>query len=85
MNQLHQAEIPRSLALLILSEERGRTRPLDKSTISKWCADLGFESGLRHFTLAQFEQLKIVNRHYASGGSRQELIQNLRKIQNGNY
>jgi hypothetical protein len=82
MNQL-QTEIPRSLALAILSQERGREpdRPLDKSTISKWCADLGFEAGLKFFTPSQFEQLQAVNRHYARGGNRSELIQKLRRIQ----
>ncbi|MUL39380.1 hypothetical protein [Gloeocapsopsis dulcis] len=79
-------EVPRRLALLILSEERGRSPeyPLDPSLISKWCADLGSELGLRYFTEDQFQQLRVVNQHYASGGTRREFLQKLRKIQNGN-
>jgi hypothetical protein len=81
---IHQ-EIPRQLAVRILSEERGRSdRPLDPSLISKWCADLGFGLRLRYFSTAQFELLRIVNQHYASGGSRRELLQKLRTIQHGN-
>lgn len=69
----------------MLSKERGRSpqHPLTTSLISKWCADLGFRTGLRYFSEAQLQQLKKVNQHYASGGSRRELLQNLRKIQDG--
>lgn len=79
-------EIPRQMAVQILSEERGRSpeHPLDPSLISKWCADLGFELGLRYFTESQFQQLRVVNQHYASGGKRRELLKKLEKIQNGN-
>lgn len=78
-------EVPRRLAVLLLSEERGRSpeRPLDPSLISKWCADLGFGLQLRYFTESQFQQLRSVNQHYASGGSRRELLEKLGKIQNG--
>lgn len=71
--------------MLILSEERRRApdRPLDPSLISKWCADLGFKPGLRYFNSSQFEQLRAVNEHYGSGGTRRELLKKLGEIQNG--
>lgn len=78
-------EVPRRLAVLLLSEERGRSpeHPLDPSLISRWCADLGFGLRLRYFSQAQFQQLRAVNKHYASGGSRHELLQKLRQIEDG--
>ena len=78
-------EVPRRMAVLLLSEERGRSpeHPLDPSLISRWCADLGFGLRLRYFSEQQFQQLREVNKHYANGGSRQELLKKLRKIQNG--
>ncbi len=73
------------MAVLLLSEERGRSpeHPLDPSLISRWCADLGFGLRLRYFSEQQFQQLRAVNRHYANGGSRQELLKKIRKIQDG--
>ena len=89
MNQSSiQREISRQLAVMLLSADRGRSpeHPLDPSLISKWCADLGFETRLRYFTENQFQQLREVNRHYAAGGTRRELIQKLKEIEkNGNY
>lgn len=81
-----ERNIPRRMAVLLLSEERGRSpeHPLDSSSISKWCADLGFEERLRYFSEAQFQQLREINQHYATGGTRRELLQKLREIQNGN-
>jgi len=77
-------EIPRAVAVVLLSEERGRSpeHPLDPSLISKWCADLGFGLRLQYFNEEQFQKLRAVNQHYASGGSRRELLYKLR-IQNG--
>ena len=84
-SSIHQQEVPRPLAVLLLSEERGRSpeHPLDPSLISRWCADLGFSLRLRYFSEQQFQQLRAVNQHYANGGSRQELLKKLREIQNG--
>jgi hypothetical protein len=67
-------------AVELLSEERGRSplHPLDSSLISKWCADLGFELGLQEFDEVQMAQLRAMNRHYARGGSRQELLEKMR-------
>lgn len=81
-SSIHE-EIPRRLAVLILSEERGRSPeyPLDPSLISRWCADLGFGLRLRYFDENQFQQLRAVNRHYASGGSRRDLLKKLKEIQ----
>ena len=72
--------LSRKDALQVLSEERGRSllHPLDPSLISKWCADLGFELGLQEFDEAQMAQLRAMNRHYVSGGSRQELLKKMR-------
>jgi hypothetical protein len=82
-----QREITRQLAVVLLSAERGRSpnHPLDPSLISKWCADLGFETRLKYFTEEQFQQLRKVNEHYATGGTRRELLQKLKEIQNGNH
>ncbi|BDM79534.1 hypothetical protein [Acaryochloris marina] len=72
--------LPRKDALHILSEERGRSpaHPLDPSLISKWCADLGFASGLQEFDEAQMAQLRAMNQHYFQGGSRIELLEKMR-------
>lgn len=71
--------ISRKEAVQILSEERGRSQtcPLDSSLISKWCADLGFRTGLREFDETQMAKLKAVNRHYAQGKSRKQLIKKM--------
>jgi hypothetical protein len=71
---------PRKDIVQLLSEERGRSpdHPLDPSLISKWSADLGFELGLQVFDDDQLLQLRVVNRHYASGGTRKELLQKMR-------
>lgn len=83
MSHFFTEEIPRRMAVLILSEERGRSReyPLDPSSISKWCADLGFRRGLRYFNGAEFQQLRAINKHYAGGGSRRDLLKKLEEIQ----
>ena len=80
MNDMNP-EMPRYLAIQLLSLERGRslTRPLDPSLISKWCADLGFEAHLRYYNTRQYQQLRAVNRHYASGGTRKELLNKMRR------
>lgn len=72
--------LTRKDALHLLSEERGRSpaHPLDPSLISKWCADLGFELGLQEFDEGQMAQLRALNQHYAQGGSRKELLNNMR-------
>jgi hypothetical protein len=77
-------DICRRTAVLILSAERGRDPgyPLDSSLISKWCAELGFPQRIRFFTREQFDQLRLVNLHYARGGTRHELIKKLREIKN---
>lgn len=69
----------RKEAVQILSVDRGRSQtcPLDSSLISKWCADLGFRSGLREFDEEQMAMLKAVNRHYAQGKSRKQLIKQM--------
>ncbi|PSB00832.1 hypothetical protein [Merismopedia glauca] len=74
--------IKRKTAVLILSNERGRDPgyPLDPSCISKWCADLGFPPKLREFNRQQFDLLRQVNLHYASGKSREELIPQIRSM-----
>jgi hypothetical protein len=74
---------PRKDIVQLLSAERGRSsdHPLDPSLISKWSADLGFEVGLQFFDDDQLQQLKAVNRHYASGGTRKELLQKMRNPQ----
>ncbi len=66
----------------ILETLRGRSpdRPLTPGLISQWAADLGFEKGQRGFTPAELEALRWVNRHYASGGTRQELLQKLKQL-----
>jgi len=69
---------PRHLAILQLSEDRGRKRPLNPTTISKWSADLGFEAYQRGFSPAEMELLRFVNDHYASGGTRRELLEQLK-------
>lgn len=73
-------EIPRRLAVEHLSLERGRAPEhlLDKSLISKWCADLGFESKLSYFNADQMQQLRAINLHYARGGNRRELLDRMR-------
>jgi hypothetical protein len=73
-------ELPRRLVILQLTEERGRSRPLHSSLISKWSADLGFPPYQRGFSLQQVEALRFVNHHYAAGGSRPELLQKLKEI-----
>lgn len=72
--------LSRKDALSILSEARGRSpaHPLDASLISKWCADLGFESGLQEFDEEQMVQLRAMNQHYFRGGSRTELLEKMR-------
>jgi hypothetical protein len=74
---------PRKDIVQLLSEERGRSpsHPLNPSLISKWSADLGFEVGLQFFDDDQLQQLRAVNQHYASGGSRKELLQKMRNPQ----
>lgn len=69
--------------LELLSEERGRSpiHLLDPSSISKWCADLGFELGLQEFDENQLAQLRALNQHYAQGGSRNELLEKMRNPQ----
>lgn len=81
----NQWQMPRRLAVLLLSKERGRApeHPLDPSLISKWCADLGFGLRQGYFTPDEYRQLQAVNQHYASGGNRPELLQKLGKIKNG--
>lgn len=71
--------ISRKEAVQILSEERGRSQtcPLDSSLISKWCADLGFRTGLREFDETQMAMLRAVNRHYSQGKSRKQLIKQM--------
>jgi hypothetical protein len=71
----------RKMVVALLSQERGRSpdHQLDSTLISRWCADLGFELRLRLFTADQFAQLRAVNRHYARGGSRVELLAKMRR------
>jgi hypothetical protein len=73
----------RKHALQLLSAERGRSpdHPLDPSLLSKWCADLGFELGLKEFDSSQLDQLRAINQHYAKGGSRMELLHKMRNPQ----
>lgn len=68
-------------AIAVLSSERGRSpnKPLDGTLISRWCADLGFERYLTEYSPDQFAQLQAVNRHYAGGGTRLELIEKMRR------
>lgn len=71
----------RKHAIQILSGQRGRSpdHPLDPTLISRWCADLGFDVGLTSYTPDQFAQLQAVNRHYAEGGRRVELLAKMRR------
>lgn len=86
MKSVFAEEIARGTAILILSSERGRAPeyPLSQGLISQWCAELGFPPGIRSFTRDQFNQLREINYHYASGGSRKELIKKLREIKGNN-
>jgi hypothetical protein len=70
-------------AIAVLSQERGRSpqHPLDPTLISRWCADLGFEKWVTHYSPDQFAQLQAVNRHYAEGGTRIELLAKMRNPQ----
>ena len=70
-------------AIQLLSRQRGRLhhRPLHQSSISKWCADLGFEAGLKEYDEDQMEQLRAINLHYATGGKRKELLIKMRNPQ----
>lgn len=76
------AQISRRLAVLILSEERGRSsdHPLDPSLISKWAADLGLQRYGRYFSMPEMAALRAVNAHYAGGGTRQELLEKLKQM-----
>lgn len=83
----HSKGTPRRLAILILSQDRNRDElhPLDASRISQWCADLGFPKGTRVFSPEQMRKLRATNLHYASGGTRAELLEKLKKERLKNY
>lgn len=64
-----------SQVLDLVSQQRGRTkRPIHKSTLSRWIADLGWEKNMREFSEDHLKILIAVSQHYASGGSRAELM-----------